>query len=143
MEPTQWFIASERRSVTSDELVAFLATIPKPVHCLATARPNTATVDVECGRAPDSLAAFIQMSADFLLKRIQDTWANLDVASADVLFEGFQETSVVPYATFSLWLKSYHVDFVAIKYVFDPPPEDAVRQGARIKVIVVPRVRSP
>jgi hypothetical protein len=138
-----WLLVPEGRPVTTNELLGFMREFPKPAQCRATAGGTVRQVEVHCERASDSLAAYIQLSADFIVKRLRDAWRNADEEQVDVLVETFQERLVVPYRAFDLWLRSYHVDAVAAHYAFDPPPNEAVRLGARMTVTIARRVGSP
>ncbi len=136
-EPT-WRVDSETRSLTSEQLIAFLAKSPKPIQCRATT-DSVAGIDLDCQPASDSLSKFMRMSADYVLQRIQNAWTNADTGSVDVLVRSDREEAVVSYSAFAHWLRSYSVRNVSVEYIFDPPPGDAVRLGARMTVVFARR----
>jgi hypothetical protein len=128
-----WHIRSSGDRLTSDQVVALLMKSPKPIECRATT-DLARRVQLDCHKPSDSLSKFMQVSADYVLDRIQKTWANPDTAVIDVLVQSAWEESVVSYSSFAYWLRSYSVGNVSMEYLFDPPPEEALRLGARMSV---------
>lgn len=140
---TQWLLVPQGRTVSTAGLVAFLAESPKPLQCRATIQSSGAKVELACGRASDSLARYIKMSADFVLQRLERAWGNFDPAATDVLVIGNDESLVVSYHAFAEWLRSYSVDLIMVEYIHDPPPDEAIRSGSRMMVKITRRATPP
>jgi hypothetical protein len=130
----QWSVTSDRKLLTSRQLVDLLAQLRKPIHCRAKQVDTNSIISLDCEQPDDSLHGFMRQSAAFVLARIRQRWTDTDEASVDVLVSNEYESNVVSFETFAHWLESYAVDGIAVQYLYDPPPEDAIRVGARLAV---------
>jgi hypothetical protein len=116
------------RALSSAELIALLATMPKPLECEATSTESR--IYVRCVPASPTHATFSRLSGEETARRLRA--ANDGVADLKVLVTGAGHSIVVPLHVYEIWHTQYYVFNSADEFEFDPAPPEAAAVGAHM-----------